>query len=99
LALDQVRRSATFENFVRNLLADFASPERAVLVELATHGAPGEAVTAQVIREAWLAAGHTHDPEAALDNLARTTLVAHVPPNGYQLRIGLVRDWIASQNR
>jgi len=98
LALEQVRQSTPFRTLVTNLLADFASPERAVLSALATHGGPGQAVTADAIRQAWQAEGLALDPEAALDSLARTTLVVHAPPDGYQLRIGLIRDWLTRRD-
>jgi len=95
--LRQLTDSATFDLFAQHLLADLSSRERDVLSALAAAATPDGAVTLAAIQAACGAEGAQMDVESLLDGLARTTLVSLAAPDGYALRIGLLRDWLTAR--
>ena len=97
--LEQVLDCAQFGEFAHHLLADFTWRERTVLGALAGSASPDGTVPLATIEAACEVDGEPLDVESLLDGLARTTLVALAPPDGYALRLGLLRDWLATRRR
>jgi tetratricopeptide (TPR) repeat protein len=93
--LGSVLRSTEFEEFARNLLADF-TPAEQTLVRAMAHAADGR-IHLQQLSSGVLAALQSEEVEGVLDGLARTTLVTHLSADDYQLRIGLFRRLLATE--
>ena len=93
--LGAVLRSPEFDELARNLLADFSPSEQTVIRAMA-HAADGLVNLGQLAGGA-LAALQPEEVEGVLDGLARTTLVALLTADDYQLRIGLFRRLLATE--
>ena len=93
--LGAVLRSAKFEEFARNLLADF-TPAEQTLVRAMAHAGDGR-IHLQQLPSGVLATLRSEEVEGVLDGLARTTLVVHLTADDYQLRIGLFRRLLATE--
>jgi len=93
--LGAVLRSPEFDELARNLLADF-SPAEQTLVRAMAHAPEGRVNLGQLSSGA-LAALEPDEVEGVLDGLARTTLVALLSADDYQLRIGLFRRLLATE--
>jgi AAA ATPase domain len=91
--LDRVLQRTPFQRFAQRLFAELDPGARQVLRALAT--AEAGVLDAAAIAEALSASGDAAATESVLDALTRTTLVAPRQSEGYQLRIGLLRRYLA----